>query len=115
MRWICREMACFYRLQQSSAPGQHVLPGSFEVTRIPRVGYVARPAGKLHQQVHLAIEIATTDAVHIPQVGPIHSNQEIVLTVVFVLQLAGCFAGTIDSMLGQFAPGRRVNLSLIHI
>ena len=31
------------------------------------------------------------------------------MTVVFVLQLAGCFAGTIDSMLGQFAPGRRVN------
>ena len=42
-------------IQQPAASGQHILPGSFEVTRIPRVSHIAGAAGILHQQVHLAI------------------------------------------------------------
>ena len=48
--------------------------------------------------MQLAIEIATADAVHISQIGPIHSNQEVVPLVVLVPQLAGCFASAVDTM-----------------
>ena len=60
--------------------------------------------------MQLTIEIAAADAVHISQIGPIHSNQEVVPLVVLVPQLAGCFASAVDTMLGQLAAGRRVDL-----
>ena len=59
--------------------------------------------------MQLTIEIAATYPVHIPQADLVHSNQEIELIVVLVPQLAGRFAGTADTRLGQFAAGRGID------
>ena len=44
-----------------------------------------------------------------PQVGMIHSNQEIVFLVVAVQELPGSLAGTVDAMLGQLAASWRIH------
>ena len=53
-----------------------------------------RAAGVFHQQVHLPGKVPTANAVHIAEVGPIHPNQQVVLLVVAVLELAGGVALT---------------------
>ena len=46
---------------------------------------------------------------YFPQIGLIHPDQEVELVVVLVSQLAGCFAGTADPMLGQLAAGHGID------
>lgn len=59
--------------------------------------------------MYLAVAIAATDTAHIPQVRPVHSNQEIELAVILFFQLTGCFAAAADPMLGQLPAGRGIN------
>lgn len=87
---------------------RYISPGRIEVTSVPRVGYLAGVVRKIHQQMHLVGKIAAANAVHILQVGMFHANQEVVLFVVAVPQLASRFARAVDAMLGQLAAGRRV-------
>lgn len=61
--------------------------------------------GIVHQQVHFAYVIATADAVHIPQVGPIHPNQEVEFVVIGVGEPPRRFPGAVDHMLGQLPAG----------
>ena len=63
----------------------------------------------IHQEGHLAGVIAAADAVHIPQVGTVHANQQIVFVVVAARQLPRCMTAAIDPMLCQLAPRRRIN------
>ena len=66
-------------------------------------------AGVIHQQVQLSREIAAADAVHIPQVGLIHSDQQVELIIVGVGELPGRLARTVDAVLRQLPPGRGID------
>ena len=61
--------------QQSCTASQHIPPCGFEVPRIPGIGHIAGVVGKLLQQMNPVIGIVAAYAVHIPQIGLIHSNQ----------------------------------------
>ena len=63
----------------------------------------------IHQEGHLAGIIAAADAVHIPQVGTVHANQQIVFVVVAARQLPRCMTAAIDPMFLQLAPRQRIN------
>ena len=63
----------------------------------------------IHQEGHLFGIVATADAVHIPEVSLIHADQEIVFVVVLIGELPRRMAVAGDSMLGQFAPCRRID------
>ena len=96
--------------KQPLAPCQHILPSGLEIIGVPGIGYLlVWLACVLHQEVHLPIEIAAADAVHIVQILPVHPNQQIVPIVVAVLELAGRFASTVDPVLGQLLPGGRIH------
>ena len=58
---------------------QHILPGRFEVLGVPRVCHSAGMGGVVHQEGHLAGIVAAADAVHIPEVGLVHADQELSL------------------------------------
>ena len=96
-------------VQQPLAPRQHVPPGCLEIFRVPWIGDIAGIIGKIHQEMDFVGKVAAADPVHIPQVGMIHSNQEIVFLVVAVQELPGSLAGTVDAMLGQLAASRRIH------
>lgn len=55
--------------------------------------------------MQLVGKIAAADAMHIPQVGPVHPNQEVVLVVVAVGELPRRFPGAVDPVLGQLPAG----------
>ena len=96
--------------QQSPAPVQDITPGGVKVSGVPGICYLLiRVAGVFHQEVHLVVEVAAANAVHVPQVGVVHADEQVVFVVVPVLELAGHVAGTGDAMLGQLLPGRRVD------
>ena len=63
----------------------------------------------IHQEGHLAGIIATADAVHIPQFGTVHADQQIVFVVVAARQLPRCTTAAIDPVLCQLAPCRRID------
>ena len=88
------------------APSQYILPSGFEIIRISWDGHIAGVVGIVHQQVHFAAEVAAADAVHIPQVGPVHPDQEAVLVVIGAGELPRRFFGAVDAMLRQLAPRR---------
>ena len=47
--------------------------------------------------------------VHIPQVGLIHSDQQVELVIVGVGELPGRLARAVDAVLRQLPPGRRID------
>ncbi len=96
-------------VQQPLAPGQHVPPGGLEVVREPGVRYIAGAVGVVHQQVHLAAEVAAADAGHIAQVGPVHPDQQVVFLIIAAFQLPGGLTGAVDPVLSQLAPRRRID------
>ena len=63
----------------------------------------------VHQEGHLAGKVAAADAVHIPQVRAVHADQQVVLVVVLVCELARRVAVAGDPMLRQLAPCRRID------
>ena len=97
-----------YFTQQPLTPRQHILPSRFEVLGVPRVGNIAGVVGVVHQEVQLAGKVAAADAVHIPQIGSVHANQQIVLLIVPVGKLPRRMTTTGDSVLCQLAPCRRI-------
>ena len=86
-------MMAGYFTQQPLTPRQHILPGCLEIAGVPRVGNIAGLLGVVHQEVQLAREIATADAVHIPQVRTVHTDQEIVFFVVGIGMSANSQSG----------------------
>ena len=93
-------------LQQSSTAFLYILPGGIKVTCVPWIGYLAWTVGKIHQQVHFVVEVATTDSVHTLQVGLVYANHQIKLFVMAVCELAGYLARVVDTMLGQPVAGK---------
>ena len=65
--------------------------------------------GVIHQEGHLADIVAAADTVHIPEVGLVHADQEIVFVVIPICQLPCGMAFAGDPMLGQLAPCRRID------
>ena len=63
----------------------------------------------IHQEGHLAGVIAAADTVHIPEIGLIHADQEIVFVVIPVRQLPHGVTATGDAMLRQLALCRRID------
>ena len=82
------------------ASRQHILPSSFEIARVPRVGNIAGLLGIVHQEVQLAVRIAAADALHIPQVRAVHADQQVVLVVVLIGELPRRVTAAGDSVLG---------------
>ena len=76
-----------YFTQQPLTSRQHILPRRLEIAGIPRVGNIAGAVGVVHQEVQLAGKVAAADAVHIPQVRTVHTDQEIVFFVVGIGEL----------------------------
>ena len=62
-------------LKKSFAAFLDIPPGHIEISRVPRIGYIAGAVCKVHQQMHLVCKIATADSIHTSQVGTIHANQ----------------------------------------
>lgn len=67
--------------------------------------------GVIHQQVHLACVIAAADAVYVPQIGPIHPDQEVVFVVVGVGDLSRSFPSAVDAKLHQLVSRRGMDRS----
>ena len=63
----------------------------------------------IHQEGHFFGIVAAADAVHIPEVGLIHADQEIVFVVVLIGELPRRMAVTGDSMIRQLALCRRID------
>lgn len=95
-------------VQQPLAPRQHVPPGCLEIFRVPRIGNIAVVIGIIHPELGFVDKVSAADSVHIPQIGSVHSNQQIVFLVVVVDELPSSVAGTGDSMLRQLSVGRRI-------
>ena len=96
-----------YFTQQPLTPRQHILPGRLEIAGVPRVGYIAGVVGVVHQEAQLAGKVAAADAVNIPQVRAVHADQQVVLVVVLIGELASRVAVAGDPMLRQLAPRRK--------
>ena len=96
-------------MQQPLASRQHILPSCLEIARVPRVGNIVGVVGVVHQEVQLSGKVAAADAVHIPQIGSVHANQQIVLLIVPVGKLPRRVAVAGDPMLRQLAPRRRID------
>ena len=103
-------MMAGYFTQQPLTPRQHILPGCLEIAGVPRVGYITGVVGVVHQEVQFAGRVAAADAVHIPQVRTVHTDQEIVFFVVGIGKLPRRVAVAGDPMLRQLAPRRRIDL-----
>src|SRR5699024_9904861 len=91
------------------AAGFDVVPGGVKVAGVPGVGDVRRAGGVVQQAVHFACRVAAADAPHGGQVSAFHADQQVVAVVVGAGQLAGGLAGAGDAVLGQLAPGGRVD------
>lgn len=96
-------------VQQPLAPRQHVPPGCLEIFRVPWIGDIAGIIGKIHQEMDFVGKVAAADPVHIPQIGFVHPDQQVVFLVVAVDELPGCVAAAGDPMLGQLAACRRID------
>lgn len=59
--------------------------------------------------MYLPIGVVAANPAHIPQIGIIHPDQEVVLLVVCPGELPGGLAGTTDIMLRQLAAGRGID------
>ena len=62
-----------------------------------------------HQEGHLAREVAAADTVHIPQVGLVHADEQVVFLVILIGELPGCMTLAGDPMLRQLAAYGRVD------
>ena len=75
-------LRCLSILETALATGQYIPPSGVEVISVPGGGYLLiRVAGVFHQEVHLVVEVAAADAIHVAEVGLIHSNEQVVLLV----------------------------------
>lgn len=88
---------------------QHILPGRLEVLGVPWVCHIAGMGGVIHQEGHLADIVAAADTVHIPEVGLVHADQEIVFVVIPICQLPCGMAFAGDPVLSQLALCRRID------
>ena len=102
-------MMAGYFTQQPLTPRQHILPSCLEIVGVPRISYIAGLVGIVHQEVQLAGEVAAADAVHIPEVGSVHANQQVVFLVVGIGKLPCYVTVAGDPMLRQLAPRRRID------
>ena len=93
-------------IQQSIASGQYIQPNGFEIIRIPEVGHIVGVVGIVHQQVHLAADVAVANTAHILYVGPVHSSQEVAFVVIGAGELPRCFFGGVEAILRRLAPRR---------
>lgn len=93
-------------MQQPFAAFLQIPPSCIEIIRVPWISHFAGAVGEIHQEVHFVGKISPTDSIHIPQIGAIHSDRQIVFLIVAVLKLAGSLARAVDPMLGQLAAGR---------
>ena len=92
------------------ATGQYIPPSGVEVISVPGGGYLLiRVAGVFHQEVHLVVEVAAADAIHVAEVGLIHSNEQVVLLVVAGAELPGGIPAAGDIELRQLSPSWRVD------
>ena len=91
-------MLCAQMVQKTPAALLHIAPGGIEVPGVPGIGNLPGAAGKVHQQMQSAGGVAAADPLHIPQVGMIHADEQIIGLIVALLQLAGGFSGAVDAM-----------------
>ena len=85
------------------APSQYTLPSGFEIICISWGGNIAGGVGIVPQKVHFAAEVAAAGAVHIPQLGPVHPDQEVAIGAG---EFPRSFSGAVDAMLRQLVPRR---------
>lgn len=95
--------------QQPLAPSQHVPPGCLEIFRVPWICDFAGMIGIIHQEMDFVGKVVAADPVHIPQIGFVHPDQQVVFLVVAVDELPGCVAAAGDPMLGKLAACRRID------
>ena len=62
-----------------------------------------------HQEGHLAGEVAAADTVHIPQVGLVHADEQVVFFVILIGELPGRMVLAGDPMLRQLPPCGRID------
>ena len=65
--------------------------------------------GVVQQQMYLAIRVATADALHIPEVGFVHADEQVEFFVIALGELPRRVAAAGNPVFGQLAPCRRIN------
>ena len=99
----------FKQFQKSFAAFQNILPGFLEISGIPRIRNLTGPVCIVHQQVDLPFRISAADAVHVPEIHTVHADQQIILIIIILRQTASRLSCAADSVLRQFAAGRRID------
>ena len=96
-------------MQQSLTPLQYILPRCLEIARVPRVGNIVGAVGVVLQEVQLAVRIAAADALHIPQICAVHTDQQVVVLVIGIGKLPCYVTVAGDSMFCQLATRWRID------
>ena len=88
-------------------------PSGKQITRIKKEshsrGNIAGADGVVHQEAELAGKIAAADTVHIPEVGSVHANQQVVFLVIGIGKLPRYVTVAGDPMFCQLATRWRIN------
>ena len=95
--------------QQGCAAGRHVVPGGLEIPGVPGVGHVPADARVIQQQTDFPVGITAEEALHIPQVGAVHADEQVIPAIIGPGQLPGRLAGAGNAVLGQNPPRRRID------
>ena len=66
-------------------------------------------SGELQEQMELPIRVAAADAAHVPHIGLVHPNEEVILSVVGGGELPGGLPRAADTMLRQLPAGRGID------
>ena len=93
----CRDadLSRLQKRQQPLASFQHIHPGGFKITSVPRVGDIARALGVIHQQTDFVVGVL---AEHASQVAQVVVGVNMKVTSGPVLDKPGDLAGLLTSL-----------------
>ena len=77
-------------VEEGTAAVCYVSVGLFEVARVPRVGNVAAVCGEVKELRYFPVGVSSEDAMHIADVGGVHSHEEVVFRIVCTGYLHRC-------------------------
>ena len=95
--------------QKAPAAFQNIRISLFKIPGVPGVGHGLLPPGEGEEQAQLSRRVAAADALHGPEVAPVHTEEKIEAGIVLLRHLPGPVPGAGDAVPGEDGPGRGID------
>ena len=98
-----------HRLQQTFAAFPNIAPCGLKITRVPRVGDIARAVRVIHQKADFVLGVFAKHAFQVAEIVAVHGNDLVEIIIILPRHLASRFACATYAVFGKYASRRRID------